>query len=94
MSELIVIFTLDGVNVKIKCINKEKMKDIYKNYSAKINKNFNSLLFLYEGNKVNFELNFKEQANIIDINNNEMKILVNENKINKYIRSKFEKKII
>ena len=64
------------------------MKDIYKNYSAKINKNFNSLLFLYEGNKVNFELNFKEQANIIDINNNEMKILVNKNKTNKYILSK------
>ena len=55
------------------------MKDICKNYSNKINKNMDSLLFLYKGNKVNFELSFKEQANDIDINNHEMNILVNKN---------------
>ena len=54
------------------------MNDICKNYSTKINKNINSLIFLYEGNKVNFELSFKEQANNIDRNNNQMKILVSE----------------
>ena len=38
-----------------------------------------SLLFLYEGNKVNFDLSFQEQANLKDRNNHEMKILVNKN---------------
>ena len=54
------------------------MKDICKSYSTKINKNMNSLLFLYKGNKVNFELSFKEQANYLDKNNHQMKILVSK----------------
>ena len=58
------------------------MSDICKDYSTKINKNMDSLLFLYEGSKVNFELSFKEHANDIDRNNHEMKILVNKNESN------------
>ena len=78
MSEESVIFTLDGVNLTIHCTKEEKMKDICKRYSTKINKNMNSLIFLYEGNEVNFDLNFREQANFTDRNNHQMKILVNE----------------
>ena len=78
MSEANVIFSLDGVNLTIQCRTEEKMKDICKSYSIKINRNMNSLLFLYEGNKVNYELSFKEQANEIDRNNNQMKILVSK----------------
>ena len=76
MSEANVIFTLDGINLTIQCTTEDKMEDICKNYSTKINKNMNSLLFLYEGNKINYELSFKEQANSIDRNNHLMKILV------------------
>ena len=76
MSETNIIFTLDGVNLTIQCTKEDKMKEICKSYSTKINKNMNSLIFLYEGNKVNFELSFKEQANFIDRNNLQMKILV------------------
>ena len=54
MSRANVIFTLDGVNLTIQCTTEDKMKDICKNYSTKINKNMNSLLFLYEENEVNF----------------------------------------
>ena len=78
MSEAIVLFTLDGENLTIQCTTEDKMKDICNNYSSKINKNMNSLLFLYEGNKVNFELCFYEQANFTDRNNYQMKILVSE----------------
>ena len=90
MSEVNVIFTLDGVNLTIKCTTEDKMKDICKNYSTKINSNMNSLLFLYHGNKINFELSFKEQANILDRNNLKMKVLVkkkedNTNNINNNI---------
>ena len=38
-----------------------------------------SLLFLYGENKVIFDLSFEEQANDLDRNNHEMKILVNKN---------------
>ena len=60
MSEANIVFTLDGVNLTIHCTTEDKMKDICQNYSTKINKNMDSLLFLYEGNKVNFDLSFKE----------------------------------
>ena len=78
MSEANVIFTLDGVKLTIQCTTEDKMKDICKSYSININKNMNYLLFLYKGNKVNFDLSFKEQANYTDRNNNQMKILVSE----------------
>ena len=95
MSEANAIFTLNGVNSIIKCTTVDKMKDICKNYLTKIDKNMDSLIFLYRGNTVNFDLSFKEQANIIDKNNHEMKILVNKNenidnniKISNIIKSK------
>ena len=78
MSEASVLFTLDEVNLTIQCTIEDKMEYICKSYSTKINKNINSLLFLYEGNKVNFNLSFKEQAKDIDRNNHQMKILVFE----------------
>ena len=82
MSEANVIFTLDGVNLKLYCNTEDKMKDICKNYLTKINKNMNSLMFLYEGNKVNFDLRFGDLASIKDRNRHEMKILVNKNENN------------
>ena len=54
MSEANVDFNLDGIKLTIQCKKEDKMKDICKNYSNKINKNMNSLLFIYEGNEVNF----------------------------------------
>ena len=82
MSEANVVFTLDGINLTIQCTTEDKMNDICKNYSSKINKNMDSLIFLYEGNKVNFNLSFQDQVNIIDRNNHEMKILVSKNENN------------
>ena len=66
MSEAKAIFTLDGSNLIIQCSKEDKMRDICKKYSIKVNENINSLIFLYGGNKINFELKFKEQANSID----------------------------
>ena len=78
MSEASILFTLDGVNLTLQCKTEDKMKDICKSYSTKINKNMDSLLFLYEENKVNFDLSFKEQTNVMDRNNHKMKIMVSE----------------
>jgi len=85
MEDTKVIFELDGNNLIIQCSSQDKMKDICQKYATKINKNIDSLLFIYEGNKINFELTFSNQVNSIDRNNGEMKILVNKKENNKSI---------
>ena len=85
MEDTKVIFELDGNNLIIQCSSQDKMKDICQKYATKIDKNIDSLLFLYEGSKINFDLTFSNQANTIDINNGGMKILVNKKENNKYI---------
>ena len=81
MKEAKVIFTFNGNDLTIQCTIDDKMKDIYEKYSKKINKEMNSLLFLYLGNQVNFNLKFKEQANHLDLKENKMNILVCENEL-------------
>ena len=69
-----VIFILEGEETYIQCSQEDKMKDICNKYASKIDININLLLFLYGGNKINLELTFREQANSIDNNRNEIKI--------------------
>ena len=76
MSEANVIFTLDGVNVTVQCSPEDKMRDICQKYGTKIKINPSSLIFLYGGNQLNMDLRFKEQANLMDKTNKEMKVLV------------------
>ena len=93
MSEANTIFNFEGREVIIQCSKNEKMKDICQRYSNKINININSLIFLYGGNQLNFNLNFNEQANIIDKEKNEMKVLVYKKENNEYICPKCGEKI-
>ena len=76
MSEAKIIFDLEGIKITIHCSQEDKVKDICQKYATKIDSNISSLLFLYGGNQINMELKFKEQANSMDINNNEMNVLV------------------
>ena len=71
-----VIFSYNGIETTIQCLEEDKMKNICNKYSSKINININSLLFIYGGNQINFDLSFKEQANSIDKERKEMNILV------------------
>ena len=57
------------------------MKDICQKYVNKINKDINSLKFLYEEKQLNFNLSFNEQANIVEKERNEIKVLVYKNEI-------------
>ena len=91
MSQAKVIFVYEGREVIIQCIKDEKMKDICQKYVNKINKDINSLVYLYGGNQLNFNLNYNEQANIIDKERNIMKVLVYDN--NEYICNKCGEKI-
>jgi predicted RNA-binding Zn-ribbon protein involved in translation (DUF1610 family) len=73
-----VIFTFEGRPLTIQCTTDEKMKDICNKYASKINFDINSLIFIYSGNQINFELAFKEQANTLDKERNTMNVIVDK----------------
>ena len=74
-----VVFLFNNSELAIQCTKEDKMKDICNRFAIKNDKNINSLIFLYGGSKVNYELTFKQQANSIDNNINQMKIIVCQN---------------
>ena len=76
MSEAKVVFTFNGSPLTIQCTPEDKIRDICQKYTAKIETNVNTLIFLYDGKLLNMDLRFKEQANSLDRTNNEMKVLV------------------
>ena len=86
-----VIFTLDGIPLSIQCNENDIMKDICQKYANKINKNINSLVFLYGGSQLNFNLKFKDI--IIDKESKEIKVLVYSNEIDEFICPKCGEKI-
>ena len=69
------IFNYNGVNTVIKCNPEEKMKDIMNKFSNKIQKDLNSLNFIYDADKLKEDLKFKDLIRNSNIN-----------KINKYIQ--------
>ena len=88
-----VIFTLDGVDLTVQCSPEDKMRDICLKYVTKIGANLDSLLFLYGGNKLNFDLRFIDQASLIDKENNKMRVLVYTNEEDGFICPKCGEKI-
>ena len=76
-----VIFSYKGTETEIQCNINDKIKDIYKKYETKIGKDISKLYFIYNGNKINDNLNLKEIINEEDKRRNIMNILVNENNI-------------
>ena len=74
MIEANVIFTLDGENLTVQCSEDDILKDICQKYANKIQRDLNSLVFLYGGNQLNFLLKFKDL--VTDKERNEMKVLV------------------
>ena len=54
------IFIYEGQTIKIQCNKNQKMEEICRLLSVKINSDINSLLFLSEGIKLNLEKSFKE----------------------------------
>ena len=73
MSEVTLDFIYQGNSIKIQSKRSEYMKDIFKGYLNKINKDINEVYFLCNGDKINEELKIKE----INNKDNEIKILVN-----------------
>ena len=93
MSEAKVMFSFGGEDVTMQCSTDEPMEDICQKFSNKIDKNINSLIFLYGGTQINFQNKFKEQANMIDKERNIMKVLVYKNENGQMICPKCGEKI-
>ena len=85
-----VIFTFEGIDSIIQCTKKELMKDICQKFANKIKEqNMNSLIFLYGGNLLNFNISFEQQTNMIDKERNQMNVLVYKIDINEYVNLKY-----
>ena len=76
MSEAKIIFNFEGKDLIIHCSQEDKIRDICQKCATKIESDSNINLFLYDGNKMNMELRFKEQENSMIMDNKEMKVLV------------------
>ena len=58
MSKASAKFSFQGVDILIQCSKEDIMKDICQKFANKIERNVNSLIFLYGGNNLNFHLIF------------------------------------
>jgi len=74
-----VVFNYKGVETIIQCNINDKIKDIYKKYETKIGKDISTLYFIYNGNKINDNLNLNEILNEEDKRRDIINILVNKN---------------
>ena len=88
MSEVNLNFSYYGKRIQIHCKRSEYMKDIFKRYLKKIEKDRNAIYFLYNGDKINEESKLKE----INNKDKEIEILVH-NIDNSIIEDKEELKL-
>ncbi len=96
-------FNFNGNKTNIQCSKTHKMEDICKKFTTKMQKDINTLYFLYNGTKLNLSLLLDEVANKNDKERNKMNILVQEqiststiesqNKIKRYNLSKMWRKL-
>ena len=81
MSQASMIFNFRGEKIIINCTTTEKMRSICGRFASQINEDITNLFFKYNGNLINEELKFEEQANEKDKQLNSMNIIVEkENK--------------
>ena len=72
-----VVFSFEGTKIDILCNLNDKMEDIIKSFSSKINVDMKKLIFLYGGNILDdYENRLENIVNSEDIKNNQINILV------------------
>ena len=85
MSEI--IFLYQSTESIIQCKKDDLMRDIFQKFEKSKNININDIYFIYNGQKVNYNNTFVQQANNEDIIRNKMNILVYKNNNNNIIKS-------
>ena len=76
------IFILESIEITVQCLKTETMRTIIQRFGVKAQKSDDSFIYLYNGGQVNLDLTFEEQANQIDRETNQMKIIVIQNENN------------
>ena len=76
MANPTVTFNLEQIEITVQCLKTETMRTIIQRFETKIQQSADSYMYLYSGNQVNLDLTFEQQANHLDRENNQMKILV------------------
>ena len=92
MSKNLIKFIFGDKEIIIRCSEEEKMKDIIKRLSNEIKEDINSFQFLYEGNQIDLNSSFMEQANIKDKKNGKMNILLYKKENNILIKDNSNEK--
>ena len=85
------IFIFNSTPTSIQCQKDDLMKDICQNFLTKVDKTFDECYFLYDGNKIDYNLTFNEQINEIDKASGKMKIV---SFLNESPNNNLEKKIV
>ena len=70
----LVIFMFKGIKTIIQCLKEDKMENICKKFSTKIDQDINSLYFIYNRTQINLKLSFEQQANYLDKESNIMNV--------------------
>ena len=76
MANPTVTFNLEQIEITVQCLKTETMRTIIQRFETKIQQSADSFMYLYSGGQVNMDLTFEQQANHLDRENNQMKILV------------------
>ena len=75
MSKL-VTFIFKNMPVEIQYNEDDLMKSICQKFADKLNEDINTILFIYDGREINFQLTFNQHAKDIDKKGGKMSILV------------------
>ena len=76
MANPTVTFNLEQIEITVQCLKTETMRTIIQRFETKIQQSADSYVYLYNGGQVKLDLTFEQQANHLDRENNQMKILV------------------
>ena len=76
----IVEFEFNDIITKMQCKKEDKLRDIFYEFSNKIEININDLLFLYKGKTVNEDFTFSQLINIFEHTGTDIKFIVYEKK--------------
>ena len=76
MANPTVTFNLEQTEITVQCLKTETMRTIIQRFETKIQQSADSYVYLYSGGQVKLDLTFEQQANHLDRENNQMKILV------------------
>ena len=71
-----VLFIFEDKPLEVQYNKNDSMKNICQKFADKINKDINKLIFLYDGNEINFQLKIYEQAKEFERKEGKMNILV------------------